>query len=123
MKMWLDDIRPVPFPPRDGRYCYPFDENAPYELHAINAAQAIAAINTGEVDFISFDHDLGEGLTGYDVAKHIEEGAHNGTINPIRYKVHSANPVGSDKIHAAMESAWRAWQGWEGLILYNPCIR
>lgn len=110
MKMWLDDVRPTPFPPRDYRTSYPFDENAPYELHAVTAEEAIAAIATGEVTFISFDHDLGRKLTGYDVAKYIEDGAHNGTIKPIRYKVHSANPVGAEKIQAAMESAWRAWE-------------
>lgn len=110
MKMWLDDIRPSPFKPRDYRTSYPFDVNAPYELHAVNAAEAIAAINTGEVDFISFDHDLGQGPTGYDVAKYIEEGAHNGTLNPIYYQVHSANPAGAEKIHVAMESAWKVWR-------------
>lgn len=111
MKMWLDDIRPTPFPPRSTwRTSYPYDTNAPYELHAVNAAEAIAAINTGEITFISFDHDLGQGPTGYDVAKYIEAGAHDGTIKPIKFKVHSANPVGAEKIQAAMESAWRAWE-------------
>jgi hypothetical protein len=110
MKMWLDDIRPMPFPPRDGKFNYPFDENAPYELHAVNAAEAIAAIDTGEIDFISFDHDLGQGKTGYDVAKYIEERAYGGHLRPIYYKVHSANPVGAERIHIAMESAWKAWR-------------
>ena len=110
MKMWLDDIRPTPFPPRDYRTSYPFDENAPYDFHCVNAEEAISVIDGGNVDFISFDHDLGQGKTGYDVAKHIEEGAHNGTLHPIYYKVHSANPVGAERIHLAMESAWKAWR-------------
>jgi hypothetical protein len=109
MKMWLDDIRPTPFPPRDGRDEYPFDKHAPYELHAATADEAIAAIDTGEVTFISFDHDLGLGKTGYDVAKYIEERAYGGHLRPIYYKVHSANPVGAQNIRTAMDSAWRIW--------------
>lgn len=110
MKMWLDDIRMAPFPPRDGKFSYPFDESAPYDFHCVNAEEAIAIIKAGHIDFISFDHDLGIGPTGYDVAKYIEEGAHNRTLKPIFYKVHSANPVGAERIHLAMESAWKAWR-------------
>jgi len=112
MKMWLDDIRPVPFPPRDGKYGYPFDEEAPYDFHCVSAEEAIPIIAAGHIDFISFDHDLGQGPTGYDVAKYIEEGAYSQTLKPIRYKVHSANPVGVERIKAAMESAWKAWGGY-----------
>jgi hypothetical protein len=110
MKIWLDDIRPEPFPLRDHRESYPFDRYAPYDVVCVNAEQAIALINLGQVTFISFDHDLGQGKTGYDVAKHIEEGAVTGTITtPIYYKCHSANPVGKENICAAMDNAWRHW--------------
>ncbi len=74
------------------------------------AMQAIALIAMGDVTFISFDHDLGEGPTGYDVAKFIEEGAHVGMLKPISYKIHSANPVGAANITLAMNSAWRYWR-------------
>ncbi len=95
MKIWLDDLRPA--------------ENIDYVVCA-TAEQAIALINLGDVTFISFDHDLGEGLTGYDVAKFIEEGAHTGSIRPIFYKIHSANPVGRKNIEFAMNSALDAWR-------------
>lgn len=109
MKMWLDDIRPEPFPPRDHRAEYPFDRYAPYDIVCLTADEALGHILRGVVTFISFDHDLGQGKTGYDVARFIEEGAHNGTIKPIHYKVHSANPVGSINIKIAMDNAWRTW--------------
>ena len=109
MKIWLDDIRPMPSPPRDGKTHYPFDINAPYDIHCGNAGDIMQLIEAGVVTFISFDHDLGIGETGYEVAKKIEELAHNGKLKPIEYKVHSANYVGAVAIRDAMESAWRAW--------------
>lgn len=39
---------------------------------------------------IDFDHDLGEGKSGYDVAKYIVENQ----IPIAGYRVHSMNPVG-----------------------------
>ena len=44
--------------------------------------------------FISFDHDLGRFLTGYDVAKFIVENNYNLT----GFAVHSMNPVGCKNI-------------------------
>ena len=53
--------------------------------------EAIKALNIYTFDIISFDHDIGIGPTGYDIAKYIVE-------NNIRikdgFKVHSSNPVG-----------------------------
>jgi hypothetical protein len=110
MKIWLDDMRPSPFPPRDGKFTYPFDKYAPYDIHCGNAHDAIRMIETGFVKFISFDHDLGDGGTGYDVAKYIEEKTHTKlSVSPICYKIHSANPVGSENIKRAMDSAWKVW--------------
>jgi hypothetical protein len=115
LKIWLDDIRPMPFPERidDGKFGYPYDEHAPYDVHCTTGEAALAHIllSDGNVTFISFDHDLGNGITGYDVAKKIEESAYSGYLEiPIEYKVHSANPIGSKNIHDAMRSAWRAWK-------------
>ena len=44
--------------------------------------------------FISFDHDLGSNLTGYDVAKFIV----NNKYNLTGFAVHSMNPVGAMNI-------------------------
>ncbi len=99
IKIWLDDWRPMP---------------ADFNLWAKTAAEAISAIDAGGVTHISFDHDLGaeagqREFTGYDVAKHIEEGAANKTIAPMTWAVHSANPSGSQAITMAMRAADRFW--------------
>ena len=66
MKLWLDDLRPMP---------------ARFEVHVKTVEQALAALLQGQISFISFDHDLGTTecgtlhLTGYDLAKIIEQKA------------------------------------------------
>lgn len=88
--LYLDDLR-----------------NSPvlFDFVARNVKQAIAFCNTENVEFVSFDHDLGEDeLTGYDLACYFEELAHLGKAVP-EYFIHSANPVGSKRIEAAMQSA------------------
>jgi hypothetical protein len=94
--LWLDDVRPCP---------------SHFSLLAKTAKQAIHFISSGWVSLISFDHDLGpeEAGTGYDVAKFIEKAAHEGTLNPISWEIHSANPVGRQNIEAAMLAAERYW--------------
>ena len=44
--------------------------------------------------YISFDHDLGEDKSGYDIAKYLVENQ----IPIAGFKVHSANPVGKMNI-------------------------
>lgn len=94
MKIWLDDIRPAP----DDTW-----------VTCTTAEQAIGLINIGKgvVTYISFDHDLGEGATGYDVAKHIEHLSFTAGLPMIGYDVHSANPVGRENIGRAMTRAWQ----------------
>ena len=43
---------------------------------------------------VSFDHDLGEEKTGYDIAKYIVENQ----IPLVGFRIHSANPVGQFNI-------------------------
>ena len=94
--LWLDDLRPAP----EGW------------THVYTAPAAIAVLSTGAVQEISLDHDLGpdEGAgTGYDVATWIEAGAAEGTLARLGWAIHSANPVGSARRRAALESAERLW--------------
>lgn len=98
MRIWLDDLRPMP----EG-----------YDLHIKTAQECIELLKLGQIDFISFDHDLGEeeNGTGYDVARWILEQAatDNPNIGDIKWKVHSANPVGVKNITHAMEKANDYW--------------
>jgi hypothetical protein len=96
MKLWLDDIRPMP----EG-----------YDVHVKTAEGAIMSLQTGMFDHISFDHDLGDvdEKTGYDVAKWIEKMAYYKKIKPMTYAIHSANPIGATKIKMAMRMADQYW--------------
>jgi hypothetical protein len=94
MKVWLDDERPMP-------------DN--YNIHVKTADEAIALLKTGKVESMSLDHDLGEGKTGYDVAKWIEENAVAGKLSKIKLKVHTQNPVGRKNICAALQTAGKLW--------------
>ena len=101
MKLWLDDKRAMP---RD------------YDKHVLTAAEAIAALETGEVTEVSLDHDLGpEWLTGngYMVAKWIEEHAFHGTLQRLVWHVHSQNSVGAASMRAALVNANRFWSSRE----------
>lgn len=94
MKLFIDDVRKCP----DGW------------ILCTTAEQAIDLIWTdGDyIDEVSFDHDLGEGKSGYDVACFIESLIFHGRLIKIpRWKIHSANPVGRSNIEKVMRSAER----------------
>ena len=95
MKLWLDDERPMP------------DH---YDVHVKTAEEAIEALKTKLVTHISFDHDLGQEKTGYDVAKYIEKRAWQGILPRVKWEVHTQNPVGRDNITNAMRNADRYWR-------------
>lgn len=80
-----------------------------FDVHFKTPSEAIEALERGGVTFISFDHDLGGDLTGYTVAEWIERAAFSGTLSPLGWTVHSANPVGAENIRRAMKNAERFW--------------
>lgn len=103
MKIWLDDL------------CNDKDTDrfTPEGFIGCQTAlQACRLIKTGQVTYISFDHDLGndQGFDGYLVARYIEKLAYFDKIPKLRYDIHSSNPVGRDNIVRAMASAERYWR-------------
>jgi len=99
INLWLDDKRKMP----EG-----------YDLHVFTAQAAIAALETGTVEKVSLDHDLGpedETGNGYMVAKWIEEAAYLGKIPKLEWHVHSQNSVGVASMKAALTNATRYWEG------------
>lgn len=64
----------------------------------------------GFPDVMSLDHDLGEEHTGYDCVNWmIEYGVEFGIDpNEILFNIHSANPVGTKRMKAAIES-WKRY--------------
>jgi hypothetical protein len=111
LRVYLDDLRPLP---------HEFDVNPKTSEEAIHWLQIC------RIAQLSLDHDLGETAcgTGYDVALWIEQAAHDGELEPLAWKVHSANPVGREKIHLAMKSAEKFWRKaamrHKKIILDNP---
>ena len=87
MKVFLDDRRPVP----DDTW-----------VLVTTPSEAIALLETGEVELISFDHDLGyDGdveMTGNEVLLWIEEAVALRDFKPPEMLVHSANPPGHEKL-------------------------
>ena len=83
--VFIDDIREIP------------RNEFKYGVAIRDFESAIEYLSTYANDFpivVSFDHDLGEEKTGYDIAKYIVE-----NNIPIKaFTIHSMNPVGVKNI-------------------------
>lgn len=95
MKLWLDDIR-------DPKDHVSDPENWTWVQ---NTDAAINALKKGVVTEASLDHDLGSEDThvGYRVVCWMEE--HN-VWPPNGVKVHSANPVGKQRMELVIKTAY-----------------
>lgn len=83
LKIWVDDLRPAP---EGYEWCKNF--------RSAIATIICFALYEGGIDILDLDHDLGDGQSGYDIAKYLVENDINiGTI-----RVHSMNPVGKKNI-------------------------
>ena len=84
--LFIDDLR-IPAP-RPG-----------YQLYVARTYdEAIRALEQQEFDLISFDHDLGEEKTGYDIAKYIVDRCLNDNLKLPLFASQSANPIGRNNI-------------------------
>ena len=92
MKFYLDDIRN---PVSDGWQI----------IRSAEKCIELLGLYGHFVTEISFDHDLGTELSGYDVALWIEEQCYFGNMRCPKWNVHSANPVGRKNIETAMKNA------------------
>lgn len=101
-RMFLDDERD---PPNDGPWVVVRDFRT-----------AVDVFNThGCPTHISFDHDLGSELTGFDVAKELIDLDMDTTITipeNFTYYVHSQNPVGRDNITGLLDSYLKFKKEW-----------
>jgi hypothetical protein len=90
LKVYLDDTRPTP---NGWRRVYWPDE-------------AIALLQSGQVEEISLDHDLGDDArgTGYDVLLWIEEAVVTEGFRPPKVKIHTDNPAARMRMEAAVRS-------------------
>ena len=87
--LFLDDER---FPADVTWVPYPTDSD--FDV-VRNYEEFIEAVQANEYDIISFDHDLGEGKTGYDCLKKLCE-VHSAILEPLPMAVmHTENSVGA----------------------------
>ena len=97
MRVYLDDERVTP----DGwiRVYWP--------------EEAIALLESGQVEEISLDHDLGddEHGTGYDVVLWVEEAVALRGFKPPRMFVHSANSSAKEKMLSGIEAIQALFRG------------
>ena len=104
VKLWLDDNRD----PKNPTIKLDFGSRGD-EIWVKTVEEAKSYLMNGNVEFISFDNDLGQQLEGSDLADWIEELAFNNKIPRMAWKVHSKNPVKSKAITQAMTNADRFW--------------
>jgi hypothetical protein len=87
------------------------DDDANYRItpdgwhRTFTASETIELLKTEQVTHLSLDHDLGplEAGTGYDVVCWIEQMVIEKQFNPPIMTIHSANPVGRQKMQAAIQ--------------------
>ena len=89
MNLYLDDLRTTP----EG-----FERVYSYEEFVAYLQQK------GLPVFISFDHDLGEGLSGYDCAKYLVDYCLDHQLPLPAFAVHSQNPVGKENIERLLRN-------------------
>lgn len=96
-KIFLDDIRDPP----DSSWTVARSYDA-----------AVALLEQGWPEMISFDHDLGEDRTGFDFAKYLVELDLDSGTMPVnfQFQVHSANPIGRQNIEGLLDGyiRWKA---------------
>lgn len=88
MKVWLDDERPAP----------------PGWLAARWPGEVIALLESGQVEVVSLDHDLGDDArgAGHDVVIWIEEAVARRGFRPPEIRIHTAaNPAAGLRMDAA----------------------
>ena len=94
MKIWIDDVRTPPG--SDWRWAKTYWE-------AVALLDQVS-YHGWAIEAISFDHDLGEGLTGYDIALYLAEKVWFERITkPKIATVHSANPPGHERIQGVID--------------------
>jgi len=83
------------------------DERKPPEgwIRIKSAEMAIRFLKMGVVEEISLDHDLGRKKTGYDVVLWMEKAIATESFTlPAKISIHTANPVGRQKMELAIKS-------------------
>ena len=94
MKLWLDDLRPVP-------YGYEGAKSVNEEKKLIQEAEH----NGIEIEALDLDHDLGDYADqGGDAIRLLDWLAERGTFYPV--EIHTATPVGRANMERILARYW-----------------
>ena len=96
LKIWLDDVRPEP----SNRYL-PFKKAE----GLLSFIEEVLEGDLSKVEVFDLDHDLGDGMNGYEFIKAIISRVLDGRIvhaDSPRWVIHSSNPVGAKNMEAAI---------------------
>ena len=94
MKIWVDDLRPVP----EG---YEWARSVNQAISLVEKAEA----GGEEIELLDLDHDLGDFFSdGGDAIKILDWLAERGTFYPV--KIHTANPVGRENMERMIARYW-----------------
>ena len=95
MKIWVDDVRPVPAG-------YVGTKSVNETIALIEKAEADGA----NIELLDLDHDLGDYASdGGDVIKILEYLAERETLYPVQ--IHTANPVGRANMERTINRYWK----------------
>lgn len=97
--LWVDDIRPIPTD-FGSEWC-----------SARTAWEALLKLELLQFEVVSLDHDLAsfvgnKELTGNDVLNWLIERKMSGLYVPAEVRVHSANPVGVQRMCESIAKYW-----------------
>ena len=100
MKLWIDDVRPIPYINDDGWiWC-----------KSVNVAKKIIVAHPDEIELISIDHDAGEYVNqGGDYIKLLDWLEEAGYNYPIH--IHSMNPIGIMNMRRIIQH-----NGWKEMV-------
>lgn len=104
--VWLDDMRDPKTSDWLLRYAPDFFYNGGNIVWVKNYLEfANWVTENGVPDMICFDHDLGEGKSGYDAAKFLIDWCFENNAKVPNWNVQSSNPVGVQNINQLMKNA------------------
>ena len=100
--VWLDDVRH----PLENDWLVFSPLQDPYKVVWVKDYNEFVdyIINNGLPTGICFDHDLGEGKSGFDCCKFLVEYCLDNELNLPKYNIQSANPVGKENIISLLTS-------------------
>lgn len=98
--LWVDDERSIPDDLLERGFC-----------SARSFHEAVLKLELLEFEEISLDHDLAsfygnKEMTGYDVLMWLVARKLNGEYVPTIVRVHSANPVGWERMNSTIKQFW-----------------